>query len=80
MEWVAKHLGHSLDVERNYYRIMSSSIEKAKIAKLLLLSDSGTLDQYNGKTLDEISFNGKYVYSIFIKIYLSIFDLPIVIY
>lgn len=59
MEWVAAHLGHSLDVERTYYRVMSSSIEKAKIAKLLILPDSGKLDKYQGKTLNELDLDGK---------------------
>ena len=59
MEWVAVHLGHTLDVQKEYYRIMSSSIEKAKVAKLLLLADRGTLDQYKGKNLNEINFDGK---------------------
>ena len=59
MEWVADHLGHTLDVERTYYRVMSSTLEKAKIAKLLILSDKGRLDEYHGKTLNELQFDGK---------------------
>ena len=60
MEWVADHLGHSFDVERTYYRIASSTIERAKIAKLLILADSGNIDGCKGKTLDELSFEGKW--------------------
>ena len=59
MEWVATHLGHTMEVERTYYRVMSNTIEKAKIAKLLLLADRGTIDKYHGKKLDEIDFDGK---------------------
>lgn len=59
MEWVATHLGHSMDVERTYYRVMSNSIEKAKIAKLLLLADHGSIDKYHGKKLDDINFEGE---------------------
>ena len=59
MEWVADHLGHSLDVERTYYRIASSVIQKAKIAKLLILADQGKIDQCKGKTLDQLNFDGK---------------------
>lgn len=61
MEWVATHLGHTLNVERTYYRVMSSTLEKAKIAKLLMLSDSGSLDKYHGKKLDEIDFEGNWL-------------------
>jgi hypothetical protein len=35
----------------------SDSIEKAKIAKLLILADRGTLDKYKGKKLDDIKFD-----------------------
>lgn len=59
MEWVATHLGHTMDVEKNYYRVMSSCIERAKVAKLLMLSDTGRLDKFQGKKLSEINFDGK---------------------
>lgn len=59
MEWVAEHLGHSLDVEKVFYKMTSSTIEKAKIAKLLILADRGSIDRYRGKTLDELSFDGE---------------------
>ena len=48
-----------MDVERTCYRVMSSSIEKAKIAKLLLLADQGAVDKYHGQKLDEINFEGE---------------------
>lgn len=63
MEWVATHLGHTLDVERNYYRVMSTTIEKAKIAKLLLMADAGMIDKYSGKKLNDINLDGKYLRS-----------------
>ena len=59
MEWVAAHLGHSLNVEREYYRALSTTIEKAKIAKLLMLSDAGSVDSFSGKKLEDIQFDGK---------------------
>ena len=62
MEWVATHLGHTMNVERTYYRVMSSTIEKAKIAKLLLLADQGKVDQFHGKALDDIDFESEYIF------------------
>ena len=50
MEWVADHLGHSLDVEKTYYQLASSMIQKAKIAKLLILAGLGKI---KGKTLND---------------------------
>ena len=50
MEWVADHLGHSLQVEHTYYRMASSVIQKAKIAKLLIMADKGLVDSCKGKS------------------------------
>ena len=58
-EWVADHLGHSLQVEKTYYRIASTVIQKAKIAKLLILADRGQIDCMKGKTLDQLDLDGK---------------------
>ena len=56
MEWLAEHLGYSVDIHKTFYRVMFTTIEKAKIAKLLLLADAGEIDKYSGKTLDELNF------------------------
>lgn len=61
MDWVAEHLGHSIDVQKNYYRMMSTTIEKTKIAKLLILADNGTIDQYKGKRIEDIEVEGNNV-------------------
>jgi hypothetical protein len=55
LEWVAQHLGHSIDIQKTYYRVTSSIIEKAKIAKLLILADKGKGDMMKGKSFDDIS-------------------------
>ena len=57
--WVLKHLGHSMNVHENYYRMMHSVIERAKVAKLLILSDMGKVGEYAGKNIDQINFDGK---------------------
>ena len=56
MEWLAEHLGHSVDIHKTFYRVMSTTIEKAKTAKLVLLADAGEIDKYSGKTSDELNF------------------------
>ena len=56
MEWLAEHLAHSVDIHKTFYRVMSTAIEKAKMAKLLLLADAGEIDKYSGKTSDELNF------------------------
>ena len=54
MEWVAEHLDHSLDIEKYYNKATSSTIEKAKMSKRLILANLGKLDKCKGKTLDKI--------------------------
>lgn len=34
LEWVCDHLGHNVDVHKTFYRSMSDTIERVKIAKL----------------------------------------------
>ena len=59
LNWVVKHLGHSLNVHHTHYRNLSGTIERAKVAKLLILADSGSVGQYVGKNLQEIDLEGR---------------------
>jgi len=34
VDWLARHLGHDINVHRQYYRLHDSSVELAKISKL----------------------------------------------
>lgn len=58
LQWVVKHLGHSMEVHQTYYRCLESVIERAKVAKLLILCDEGQLAKYSGKRLDEVTLDG----------------------
>lgn len=57
-EWVLRHMGHTENVHREYYRQQTDLLEKTKVAKLLLLAESGTIQQFYGKTIDEIELEG----------------------
>ena len=57
MGWFVKHLGHSLNVHNEYYRNMSSVIEKAKIGRLLLMADEGKLGNFQGKKLADLQID-----------------------
>ena len=39
LEWLARHLGHDIRVHRDFYRLNESTIEIAKVSKLLLTVD-----------------------------------------
>ena len=45
-----------MDIHKTFYQVMSTTIEKAKIAKLLLPANAGEIDKYSGKMLDELNF------------------------
>lgn len=40
-EWLANHMGHSLNMEKEYYRLHESTIEITKVGRLLTKIDSG---------------------------------------
>ncbi|XP_056611303.1 uncharacterized protein LOC130427704 isoform X2 [Triplophysa dalaica] len=54
LDQLANFLGHDIRVHRDYYRLPDATIEIAKISKLLLAMEKGTLASFKGKSLDEI--------------------------
>lgn len=58
LQWVVKHLGHTLNVHQTYYRVTSDVVEKAKLSKLLILADEGKVGQFVGKRLADVSYEG----------------------
>ena len=58
LDWLARHLGHDIQVHREFYRLHESTIEIAKVSKLLLTVDQGETRKFVGKSLAEIDLNG----------------------
>ena len=58
VDWLARHLGHDIRVHRDFYHLHESTIEIAKVSKLLLTVDQGETRKFAGKTLAEIELNG----------------------
>ena len=58
LEWVANHLGHSLEVHRQYYHLPSEILQLAKVSQLLLAAEQGCVNSYKGKTLNELDVKG----------------------
>uniref|UniRef100_A0A096LV06 Tyr recombinase domain-containing protein n=1 Tax=Poecilia formosa TaxID=48698 RepID=A0A096LV06_POEFO len=54
LDQVANFLGHDIRVHREYYRLPEATTQLAKISKLLLAMERGTLANLQGKTLEEI--------------------------
>ena len=61
-EWLARHLGHSVRIHKDFYRLQTPAIELGRVARLLIAVD-------NGKTLENISDDQEgmieYMYLIF---------------
>jgi hypothetical protein len=51
-------MGHNVDVHEAVYRIHDSTIELAKIGRLLMAVHCGVIDKFAGKSLDEIQLHG----------------------
>ncbi|XP_074532471.1 uncharacterized protein LOC141807667 isoform X2 [Halichoeres trimaculatus] len=54
LDQLANFLGHDIRVHRDFYRLPEATIEVAKITKILLAMEKGTLAEFQGKSLDEI--------------------------
>lgn len=59
LEWLAGHMGHDLQVHKEYYRLQDHTIELAKVSKLLLALDEGNGKDLIGKKLSDITLQGK---------------------
>ena len=62
LDQLANFLGHDIRVHRDFYRLPEATIEMAKITKLLLAMEKGTLAKFQGMSLDEIEVEGKWWY------------------
>ncbi|XP_018909181.2 uncharacterized protein [Bemisia tabaci] len=56
-DWLARHLGHDIAVHRDFYRLHDSAIEATKVSRILLAVDSGQVNKFAGKKLNEINLN-----------------------
>ncbi|XP_067280128.1 uncharacterized protein [Pseudorasbora parva] len=54
LDKVAEFLGHDIHVHQEYYRLPEATTQLAKISKLLLAMEKGSLGSLQGKTLEEI--------------------------
>ena len=57
MDLLAGFMGHDIRVHRDYYRLPESTLQVAKIGKLLLQLEKGTIQNFKGKSLDDITID-----------------------
>ena len=53
LELLANHMGHDISIHREYYRLPESTLNLAKVGKILLAMEHG-IGKFSGKKLDEI--------------------------
>ncbi|KAM4725561.1 uncharacterized protein FYW61_013665 isoform 2-T3 [Anableps anableps] len=54
LEHLRELLGHDIQTNREYYRSPEAAVELAKISKLLLAKDKGSLERFKGNSLEEV--------------------------
>jgi hypothetical protein len=52
-------MGHDINVHESVYRLHDSTIELAKISRLLMAVESGNIHDFAGMSLDEIELCGE---------------------
>lgn len=57
LEQLSQFMGHTLKTHCNVYRLSDNIYQTAKVSKLLLLMTEGSVEQYKGKTLDDIDID-----------------------
>ena len=57
MDMLATFLGHDIRIHREYYRLPEETLQVAKVAKLLMALEQGTMGSVAGKTLDDIDID-----------------------
>ena len=50
LDWLARHMGHDIHVHREYYRLHESTLELAKVFRLLIAFDEGRAGELIGKS------------------------------
>ena len=55
---MARHMGHDVNIHKEYYHLQDHTLELAKVSKLLLAFDEGNTGNFAGKKLDDITLKG----------------------
>ena len=46
LRMIADHMGHSVNIHTDVYRLQSSVLERTKVARILLAAENGTLNRF----------------------------------
>lgn len=56
-EIMATFMGHDITVHNSFYRLPQETLQVARMGRLLMAFDNGTIGQYSGKSIDDISLD-----------------------
>jgi len=54
---LADFLGHDIRIHRQYYQLPEETLQLAKMSKVLMAMEKGTLSDYKGQKLDDIEID-----------------------
>ncbi|KAJ8320563.1 hypothetical protein KUTeg_002150 [Tegillarca granosa] len=54
LKMVADHMGHSLSIHTDIYKLQNSTLERTKVARALVALENGNVHKYKGKNLSSI--------------------------
>ncbi|XP_063042777.1 uncharacterized protein LOC134437210 isoform X2 [Engraulis encrasicolus] len=57
MDQVTEFLGHNLTVHRKFYRLPEGTLQLAKLSKVFMAMERGSLMEFKGKNLDQIEID-----------------------
>ncbi|XP_071095486.1 uncharacterized protein [Haliotis cracherodii] len=57
LDTLAHFLGHDIRIHREYYHLPENSIQIAKVSKILIELEKGTIQNFAGKSLEEIQMD-----------------------
>ena len=57
LRWLADHMGHNIDIHREFYRLREST----KVSRILLAIDEGKAHNFSGKKISDIDIEGKHL-------------------
>ena len=55
-------MGHDIRIHRQFYRMPTSLIQKARVAQLLTAVNAGDIQKYSGKSLDDVDVHTESMY------------------
>ena len=57
LRMIADHMGRSVNIHTDVYRLQSSVLERRKVARILLAAENGTLNRFQGRSLASIGID-----------------------